>query len=255
MRIEAMRRETERLRKKISNQPKILRFRGRKVVHAEDWKWADWSTLPDHYIPVMISHDSTPHEWYQAYVALMVELRDPTWGNTICSGCAINRAQEAKNVLDREAKYWEENGGETAKEEQLRTLGEQIRLSSEKEEGMQEVEWRFYNERGGANDRSCNVINYFNCPYGNERRQLIEKGSAIYKVWQHTKWYDTHWNRNHTYTLGDSKSKWFHYNEPRILDVTDFDDITKALEDGRFDRIVEEHERYMKENKYEIWAL
>ncbi len=253
MRMEAVRRETERLRKKISNLPKIPRFRGRRVVHAEDWKWVDWSTLPDHYIPFMISPDSTPHDWYQDYVALMVELRDPTWGHAVCGGCAINRAHEAKKEIDREARYWEDNGGETAKEEQLRRLGEQTRLSSQKQERMQQAEWRLYNERGGANNRTCDVINYFNCPYGDEWRQLIEKGSALYKVWQHTRWYDIHWNRSHTYA--PVESKWYHYDEARILDVTDFDDITKALEDGRFDRIVEEHERYMKENKHEISAL
>jgi hypothetical protein len=45
--------------------------------------------------------------------------------------------------------------------------------------------------------------------------------------------------------------KWYHYGEASIIDVTSFDDIVKAIEDGRFDRIVEEHERYMKEARRE----
>jgi hypothetical protein len=49
--------------------------------------------------------------------------------------------------------------------------------------------------------------------------------------------------------------EWHHWNEPPIIDVTNYDDITRAIEDGRLDRIIEEHERYIKETKPEIWAL
>jgi hypothetical protein len=48
-------------------------------------------------------------------------------------------------------------------------------------------------------------------------------------------------------------SKWYHYGEPQIIDVTSFDDIDKALDDGRFRRIVEEHEKYTKETEATGW--
>jgi len=43
--------------------------------------------------------------------------------------------------------------------------------------------------------------------------------------------------------------KWYHFCEPRVVDVTDYDDIVKALDDGRMERIVKEYERYEKEYK------
>ena len=48
--------------------------------------------------------------------------------------------------------------------------------------------------------------------------------------------------------------KWYHYGEPEIINVTSLDDIVKAMEDGRFDKVVEEHERYMKETGRKIYA-
>jgi len=49
--------------------------------------------------------------------------------------------------------------------------------------------------------------------------------------------------------------KWYHFDESPIIDVTDFEDLDRAIDDGRLDRIVQEHLRYMKETDREIWAL
>jgi len=49
--------------------------------------------------------------------------------------------------------------------------------------------------------------------------------------------------------------KCYHYDEPPIIDVTDYDDILHTIEDGRLDKIVDEHARYMKETNREIWNL
>jgi hypothetical protein len=201
----------------------------------------------------MINPHSTPADWYQDYLSLMAHLRDPDYAHAVCFTCAIAQAQSAKREIDRIAKYWEEQGGESARQEQLRMLREQTRRSSEKQDRMREAEWRLYNEAGGADNRTCEVMNYFNCPYGEEYDDLIENGSAVSEVWEHIRWYDTHWNRSHTYSPSASEMKWYHYDEPSILDVTDFEDITKAAEDGRLDRIAEEHERYKKEFKVESW--
>jgi len=246
MTMNSMRRETEKLKKKIKQAPKILKFRGRRVVHSADWTWADWTKLPGEFIPLMINPHSTPPEWYRDYLALMHELQDPLYGGEICWNCAIYQAESAKKEIDRSTKYWEEEGGEVSKE---------IRVSIEKDEALRDVEWRVYNELGEANNRTCKVVNYFKCPYGEQRRQLIENGTLAYKIWQHIKWYNHHWNNNHTTTPAKSEMKWYHYGEPGIIDVTSLDDIVKAMEDGRFDKIVEEHERYMKETGREIYAI
>jgi hypothetical protein len=36
-----------------------------------------------------------------------------------------------------------------------------------------------------------------------------------------------------------------------MIDVTSYEDICKAVDDGRLDKIVAEHNRYMKESGYE----
>ena len=49
--------------------------------------------------------------------------------------------------------------------------------------------------------------------------------------------------------------KRYHLNEPAIIDVTSYEDIPQAIEDGRLGRIIDEHTRYMKETGREIRAL
>jgi hypothetical protein len=41
--------------------------------------------------------------------------------------------------------------------------------------------------------------------------------------------------------------KCYHFNEPPIVEAKSLEDVLKAEEDGRLNRIVDEHERYMKE--------
>jgi hypothetical protein len=120
---------------------------------------------------------------------------------------------------------------------------------------MRDAEWRLHNEIAGAENRTCNVINYFRCPYGDERKRLTENGSAAGELWKHIEWYNRHWNRSSTHEPAESENKWYHFGETSIVDVGGLDDILKALEDGRMEKIVEAHERYMKETGREIWAL
>ena len=244
MTMNSMRRETEKLKKKIKQAPRIRKFRGRSVVHSVDWQWADWTKLPGEFIPLMINLGSTPPEWFRDYLALMSELQDPLYGSEICWNCAIYQAQYAKKEIDRSTKYWEEEIGRLPKE---------LRLSVERNEALRDVEWQVYNELGEANNRTCKVVNYFKCPYGEERRKLVENGSLASEIWEHIEWYDEHWHKNDVRSAPNSESIWYHYGEPEIINLTRLDDIVKALEDGRFDKIIEEHERYMKETGRKIY--
>ena len=243
MTMNSMRREAEKLKKKIREAPRIRRFRGRRVVHSVDWEWADWSKLPGEFIPLMINAGSTPREWFRDYLDLMSELQDPLYGSEICWSCAIFQAQHAKKEVESNTEYWAEEIGKLSKE---------MRLGVERNEALRDVEWRVYNELGEANNRTCKVLNYFKCPYGNERRDLIENGSLASEIWENIKWYDQHWNKDNVHKAPESESKWYHYGEPEIINVTSLDDIVKALEDGRFEKIIEEHEQYMKETRRKI---
>jgi hypothetical protein len=97
---------------------------------------------------------------------------------------------------------------------------------------------------GGALGKSCEVKNKYRCPYGEASEQLIEDGELAKFVWHEIRWYDSHWNPCHTYIPVQVEMKWYHFNEPSIIDVTSYDDIIKALDDGRLERIIAEHEKY-----------
>jgi hypothetical protein len=221
----------------------------------EDWKWGDWSKLPDEYTVSLWGPDQFPKEWLGDYLALLNKLQDPDFGRHLCVSCVVHRADWAKEEIDRDAKHWEQNGGEAAGEQWYGEVGEEHRLRFLKEGAMRGVKWRVFNELGEANNRTCKVVNYFKCPYGEERQELLDNGRMAYEIWNHIKWYDDHWNPNHTWTPAAIERKWYHYGESQIIDVTSFDDVCKALDDGRFDIILEEHLKYMKDMAREIWAL
>jgi len=255
MRINEIKREVNRLKRTIEKRPRVWKFRGRRVVRADEWKWGDWTRLPDRYSLLIVYGKSVPEDYLRDYAALMEKLEDPAHGKMICWGCVIHRAQDAKKEIDRHDRYWQEHGGEAAKEGWYQEAGEPYTSSFRKHDAMRQVEWRIYNELAEANNRTCEALNYFRCPYGDARDQLLQDGDDAQQLWQHIYWYDIHWNRNHTFTPAAGEREWYHYDEPPIIDVTSYDDIIRAIDDGRLDRIIDEHTRYMKETGCEIWNL
>jgi len=255
MRINEIKREAHRLKRTIEKQPRIWKFHGRRVVHADEWKWGDWTKLPDSYHILITYGKSVPKDYLRDYAALMQKLEDPTYAHMTCWSCVIQRAQDAKKELDRRNRYWQENGGETAKEKWYEEVGEPQTSSFRKQDAMRQVEWRIYNELAEANNRTCEIMNYFHCPYGDAYRELLQDGYDAHWLWEHIEWYDIHWNRSTSYTPAASDMKWYHYDEPAIIDVANYDDILNAIDDGRLDRIIDEHERYMKETNCGIGNL
>lgn len=250
---ERIKKDIQKLQRTLKNAPRILAFRGRRVVSAYKWKWMDWSTLPDGYNLLVIwnNKEGFPEDWLRDYADLLHKVKDPEFGKMICRNCIINLAQDVKREIDRFSEYWQKDGGEPAKRKHLEELSDRERLLDLKEDAMRKVHHRLYNDV--AEDRACGVINYFKCPYDKQRDSLTEDGSIVDEIWQHVEWYDRHWNRDPSYEPPASWMKWYHFDEPAILDVTSFEDILKSLEDGRFDKITEEHERYMKETGAKIW--
>jgi len=116
---------------------------------------------------------------------------------------------------------------------------------------MMYVELRLYEELGLAEGKSCNFDNKnkYRCPYGEEANELIEYGRAAKFVWHVVSWYDDHWNPSPNYRPPESDMKWYHYGEPSIIDVTSYEDIVKAIEDGRLKKIIEESKKYDKEHE------
>jgi hypothetical protein len=125
-----------------------------------------------------------------------------------------------------------------------------------KGEKMTLVEPRLYDELGGAEGKTCMVENIFMCPYGEESESLIEDGEWVTEdILCHLYWYHNHWHRHSTFTPASDDMKWYHWNEPGIIDLTSYEDVLKALKDGRLDKIIDQHKEYMKETGCSAWDL
>lgn len=251
-----LKKEIQKLQRTVEKAPRVWRFRGRRVVRGDDWNYGDWSKLPDAYHPLGMWSSSIPKDWFRDYVALLEKIEDPAFGTSRCYHCAIYQAQDLKKEIERGQKYWQENGGgEEAKKKFYEECGEPRASEFRRQDAMREAQWRLYNEAAGAENRTCSVINYFQCPYRDERQTLTEDGYSAHTLWKHIYWYDHHWNLDTSVTPRSSELKWYHFGEPPIIDVKSFEDIIKALEDGRLEKIILEHKRYMKETGAQIWGL
>lgn len=155
----------------------------------------------------------------------------------------IRRIEEAIKKYEEEMKT--ENPSWLAKE-----MYEHYRKPNVvRENKMNYVELRIYEDLGMAEGKSCDVRNKYKCPYGEQANELIESGQVAKFVWNIVWWYDNHWNPSESYQPPADDMKWYHYGEPSIIDVTSYEDVLKAVEDGRLKRIIEERKRYEEEHK------
>ncbi len=227
---------------------KIWRWHGREVVPVDYWEPGDWTELPNEYHIAVDLWLHPPPDWWEDYITLLTKLEGSLFGQMTCTRrCAIKHAQEARKEIERDKEQWAKQGGEEVREKFYENCGEAAASDFRRQHGMQKTEFRLYNEIAGAKNRTCEIINYFRCPYGNERDQLTEAGYKAQELWNHVQWYNTHWNRTHSYSIFEPERKWFHWEEPGIIDVTNLEDITRAINDGRLDKIITEHERYKDE--------
>jgi hypothetical protein len=102
-----------------------------------------------------------------------------------------------------------------------------------REDKMRLVKLKFFEEDGEANGKGCEVRNKYRCSYGEGSEKLIEDGMLIKALWRVIEWYDHHWNPSVNFRPSIQDMNWYHYDEPSILDVTSYDDILKAVDDGR----------------------
>ena len=247
---ESIRKNIQQLRKKIKDSPRVWKFRGRRVVPVDNWTFEDWTTLPDQFTLVLISAHP-PEDWLNDFNALMYKIRDPEFAWQMClQKCAIAHAQSAKELIDS-WRWGPERGGEEAKQKFYDTCEKTQAEEFRRRDAFEQVKLRILNELGGARGRTCTVLNFFKCPYGEEYNTLCADGEAAYELLDQLRWYDKHWNRSSSDIPAQNDMKWYHFNEPPIIDVTCYEDICKAVDDGRLDKIVAERKRYMKESGYE----
>ena len=180
-------------------------------------------------------------------------------GSEPCWNCVVPDAESLRKVIAKDEQNKRENE-EGMKSPEPSWITKEMhefykRPDVVRSDKMRIVKLRFYEDLGGAEGKNCQVKNKYMCPYGEVSEQLIEDGELTKRIWREIEWYDYHWNPSHTWTPTQSNMKWYHFGEPSIIDVTSYDDIVKAFDDGRLEKIMEEHKQYMKETGYEPWAL
>ena len=242
----AIRKQIESLQARINRMPKVARWRGRRVVPVDKWELEDWSTFPDSYHIGFSLWLKPPKDWWNDYLTLLTKTQDPAFGQALCHSCAIYLAQQVRETIEHFS--WTDRGGDEAREKFYITCEPYLAAKFRLHDAMEQTHLHLYNEAAGANDRTCNVKNYFKCPYGKEREELREDGHEAKQLWQIVEWYHAHWDPDYSIIPAESERKWYHRNEPRILDVASLDDVLKAADDGRIQKIAEEKEQYRKEN-------
>lgn len=181
------------------------------------------------------------------------------YGGWECHDCSVPEAMDLREKVEQLEKLRREVQEEMELEEPswfAKEMSEHFRKPDVvKADKMWLVRLRLYEEVGGAEGKSCEVKNRYKCPYGEVSKQLIEDGGFVEFLWREIEWYDRHWNPPYGFRSSSQDAKWYHFDEPGIVDVTSFEDVLKAIGDGRLEKIIEEHERYMKETGREAWEL
>jgi hypothetical protein len=85
-----------------------------------------------------------------------------------------------------------------------------------REDKMRVVKLRFYDEVGFTAGKSCEVKNMYKCPYREKSKRLVKDGGIAKSVWELVEYYDSHWNRTHTFSPAACEMKWYHYDEPGV---------------------------------------
>jgi len=202
------------------------------------------TTFPDEYHIGFSLCLKPPTDWWKDYLALLTKLEDPTFGRNLCYDCAIDLARKASE--DIKGCSWDDRGGKEAREKFYTTCPVWEVEEFRREDAMRETHLRLYNEAAGPNNRTCNVQNYFKCPYGQERDELIHRGRKANGLWRVVEYYHGHWNPHHSAIHPENQKKWYHQSDPGLINVTSLEDILKAEEDGRIRKVAKEKQEYDK---------
>jgi hypothetical protein len=172
------------------------------------------------------------------------------YGRMFCEGCTVPEAMHLREYIKKleESNAWIEEKKKLEPNDPFwdRLYGHRFSPESIRSGKMARVELEFMEVDGEAEGKVCEVRNKYLCPYGAKSWELIKLGNMVRYLWRLVDFYDRQWNGPQMYTPSPSEAKWYHMGEPSLLDVTSRDDILKALEDGRMDKIADEFKRYQK---------
>lgn len=243
MSVEGLRKRVKRIRKGLGvSEGPIKVWRGKRVVAKRgwnEWKPGAFKVFPDKFVPIF---GEVPEDWMNDWIDLLVKLKDPGLGRWRCFDCVIRRASELRVEVEERRRLREEN-----RDFYERELTPEKRVEFERQDRLKVAEYMLYDDVGGVEGRVCafdeEKRDFFKCPFGDEAEVLVEDGRLVEALWTRLTWYNYH-----HWEFPEGK-------ETPLVDPADYDDVLKAIDDGRFEKVVEEHEAYMKKTKRPMWAL
>ncbi len=185
-----------------------------------------------------------------------LEADDVHFGGYPCQDCMVHDAMRLREDIALEDWYKRENEEKmkaTEPSDYTREMYEHYNLPDVvRGDKMRVVKLRFYDEVGFTAGKSCQVKNMYKCPYREKSKRLVKDGGLAKSIWELVEYYDSHWNRSRIHFPLKNEEKWYHYDEPSLIDVTSYEDVMKATEDGRLLKILEEFKMHEKEtgNRY-----
>jgi hypothetical protein len=170
------------------------------------------------------------------------------YGKMLCLGCEVPEAMRLRKYLvDLEksnAEIAEDYKSDPSDYMHSRMYAYRFSSGAVRDTKMKQVELEFLELYGGTEGKTCEARNKCLCPYGAKSSELIKLGDRVKKLWEIVEYYHSYWHPSDGYRPGDCDAQWYHYGEDDFLDVTSREDILKATEDGRIERIAEERRRH-----------
>jgi hypothetical protein len=170
------------------------------------------------------------------------------YGRLLCLDCEVPEAVYLRKYLrDLEksnievAKDYKSNPGDT-----FYSSIYENRLSPQaiRDEKMKRVELEFLELYGGTEGKTCEERNKCLCPYGAKSLELLELGHRVKMLWEIVEYYHRYWHSSNFSSSSKNGYEWYHTDEEGFLDVTSREDLLKAVEDGRIERIAEERRKH-----------
>ena len=170
------------------------------------------------------------------------------YGRVACWGCAVPGAMHLREYLrkleESNARLVEDLRREPNDRFYLSLYEHRFSAECTRLDKMAGVELEFKEVEGLAEGKVCDVRNKYLCPYGAQSEELIKAGHLVESLWKLVRFYDTYWNEHSGCRPTPREAEWYHLGEAGIIDVTSREDILKALEDGRMEKIAEEFKRH-----------
>jgi hypothetical protein len=172
------------------------------------------------------------------------------YGRMFCGHCSVPAATHLREYIAKleELAAWIEKQKSMEPNDSywMKLYDSPFSAETSKSAEMARVQLRFLEVDGAAEGKACAVRNKYLCPYGKKSRELVKRGDMVRYLWLLIEFYDRHWNNLKGYKTPLREAKSCQVGDSSLLEVTSRDDILKALEDGRMDKIVEEFRKHNK---------